>query len=123
LRRRMRVLEAERQRRFELRSFAAWRTRFSCCLMFGIGFGVKTPAVAGRRMVASGRRDPHGRELSGMADKRSGGDRRTGEDRRSEEDRRRGEEGPPPDAGERRTGGDRRDGKDRRTGKDRRSGG
>jgi hypothetical protein len=118
-------LDVERQRRFELRSFAAWRTRFSCCLIFGIvlAFGVKTPAEAGRRMVASGRRGLRGRELSGMADKRSGGDRRTGEDRRSEEDRRRREEGPPPDAGERRTGGDRRDGKDRRTGKDRRSGG
>ena len=36
LRRRMSVLDVERQRRFDVRSFAAWRTRFSCCLMFGI---------------------------------------------------------------------------------------
>ena len=33
----MSVFEVERQRRFETRSFAAWRTRFSCCLMFGMG--------------------------------------------------------------------------------------
>jgi hypothetical protein len=42
----MSVFDVERHRRLELRSFAAWRTRFSCCLMFGIVFdvGVKTPA-------------------------------------------------------------------------------
>ena len=120
----MSVFDVERHRRLELRSFAAWRTRFSCCLMFGIVFdvGVKTPARAGGWMVASGRRGPGGRELSAMDEKRTG-DRRTGKDRRSDEDRRKREEGPPPDAGERRSDDDRRAGKDRRTGKDRRSGG
>jgi hypothetical protein len=121
----MSVFDVERQRRLELRSFAAWRTRFSCCLIFGIvfGVGVKTPARAGRWMVASSRRDPGGRELSAMDEKRTGGDRRTGKDRRSDEDRRKREEGPPPDAGERRSDDDRRAGKDRRSDKDRRSGG
>ena len=47
----MSVFAVERQRRFSLRWRAAWRTRFSCCLMFGIG--VKTPAAAGPEMVAA----------------------------------------------------------------------
>src|SRR5581483_4569789 len=34
--RRISVFAVERQRRFSIRWRAAWRTRFSCCLMFGI---------------------------------------------------------------------------------------
>ena len=34
--RRMSVFAVERQRRFSCRCRAAWRTRFSCCLIFGI---------------------------------------------------------------------------------------
>ena len=30
------IFAVERQRRFSCRCRAAWRTRFSCCLMFGI---------------------------------------------------------------------------------------
>jgi len=41
----MSVFAVERQRRFSIRWRLAWRTRFSCCLMFGIG--VEMPAVAG----------------------------------------------------------------------------
>ncbi len=47
----MSVFEVDRQRRFSTRCRAAERTRFFCCLMFGIG--VKTPALAGLEMVAA----------------------------------------------------------------------
>ncbi len=113
----MSVFAVERQRRFSTRCRVAWRTRFSCCLIFGIG--VKTPATAGLRMVAGGRRDPRGGEHESMDEKRSGGDRRKGADRRAGEERRQDESGPPPE-GERRSDPDRRAGADRRTGKDRR---
>ena len=47
----MSVFAVERQRRFSCRCRAAWRTRFSCCLMFGIS--EKDPRLAGRAMVAT----------------------------------------------------------------------
>src|SRR5215831_2814912 len=47
----MSVLAVERQRRFSCRCRAAWRTRFSCCLMLGIS--EKDPRLAGRAMVAT----------------------------------------------------------------------
>src|SRR5204863_447615 len=50
-RRRMSVFAVERQRRFSCRCRAAWRTRFSCCLIFGIS--EKDPQLAGRAMVAT----------------------------------------------------------------------
>ena len=47
----MSVFAVERQRRFSCRCRAAWRTRFSCCLMFGIS--ERDPRLAGRAMVAT----------------------------------------------------------------------
>ena len=47
----MSVFAVERQRRFSCRCRAAWRTRFSCCLIFGIS--EKDPQLAGRAMVAT----------------------------------------------------------------------
>src|SRR4051812_6842920 len=47
----MSVFAVERQRRFSCRCRAAWRTRFSCCLILGIS--EKDPQLAGRAMVAT----------------------------------------------------------------------
>jgi hypothetical protein len=115
----MSVFAVERQRRFSTRWRAAERTRFFCCLIFGIRR--ENARFCGPHDGSSGRRALHGRELAPMDDKR-GGDRRSDAERRSGTERRGGDAEPPAE-GDRRSSKDRRTGKERRSGKDRRSGG
>src|SRR5205085_9084011 len=79
----MSVFAVERQWRFSCRCRAAWRTRFSCCLILGIS--EKDPQVAGRAMVAT--LAPYAAPVEDAERER--------QERRLERDRRRREKGKP----------------------------